>query len=752
MIAPPFRFSMTNASGLYLDWRGGAIYTSLTPIYLSAPDKWKETEVKWRRSEETRGLIRFLSTPYAFVQEMASILRATYYTGSAESKINFLIERLDRASTVTLLYQPFFSGEIDLSTFTDGAIYNGRSITVDATVIEGGIMAQLDAAGSTKYPIELGPTSDLIKMDGIKLQNTYTFGTLGALTNITINSGNPMPDRAVAGYFIIKEGDYTSGTTNNPTDTVMGQGSFALGSAQYNNRIFESIIDGQSGRVTFNFAMNVTNGLFVGGNSGPVRLRIKLIKFDASSSSSSVIGIPFISNELVNVGSSRVILATVNIPAGAVFNNLDNGDRLYLTYDVVTTANVSPTVGSWSFDYRVSSNDAFGVVVNFRNNTTAIRSKTFRAVIEELLFKITGQNNVLVSNFLAVNGTNRFHYLNPSNLRLTSGDALRGLTKSVSGQDANPILKISWEDVKRITKNCLGGGIDIRGGKVVIEKGESFFNRNSIIATVTDIKSMVLTTARDYFATAGKWGYPNGQDNKLNGKDAVNTNAVWKYPLSKGGEKDYTVPIYTDAYVIEAARINMNGKKTIDSDSDNDIFAIETEGQTVSVSLPTATVLAYPLYRPQVGKVQPANTGFLFFDTQYNLTLMPILNLYRNGSELRGLFYNLDGKVLTFQTTKENRLININLGGGPIAATADIPVSSLDPAYAKPTILNVEAVLPNTFLDAMRNNPDGCIQIIAEDGTYKGYPLDVGVASAEINSYRMVLLATSDTDLTPKII
>lgn len=760
-MVPVFRFSASASPSFstYLGWRNGSVITSPTPYYFSVPDQWQQSGVNWKRSVETRGLIRTTTSPYNFVKDMARILRSIYYNGNVESKIYLRIERLNQSSSIDLPYEIFFEGELDLYTLDDGVLYNGVSTGVSCTAIEGGVSAALDAAGSTKYSIPISEAdSDFVCMDGIKLRSSYAFGTLGASTNITINSGNPMPDRAISLYFIRKEGDYTSGITHNPTDTFpMGQGSFASGSTQHGNYIFEggNLAQTQTGDVTINVTFEVTNANYVGGNSGPVKLRIKLVKYTKATNSASVIGVPFLDPVPVPMPGVRTVTATVNVPSQAIFS-LQNEDRLYLTYDVVTTANALPTVGSWGFKYTANQSDAVGVRPVFRNDVSFVRFYPLRKVIDKLLTKITGQTGLLQSDYLT-NTSARFHYMNPFNVRLTCGDALRGLKTNAAGLPVTPAMQISWTDMVRYLKRAHGCAIDVRNGKVVVEKAARFFDSSKIIANVGEVKSFRITPTRDLFSTAGKWGYPNAQDNKLNGKDAANTQSVWRYPITKGAEEDATVPFYADAYAIEQVRVNLANKNTIDNDGDNSIYVVETEGYTSpyvnNQGFGNISVIsAYNLYRPQATLTQPSVTGLLFPETLYNLTMMPILNLYRNGGELHSLFYNMEDKLLAFTTTEENPIININLGNGTITATADIDVFNLDPAYFKPNFLNIEAVLPSTFLSAIRSIPDGCIEFTENNITYKGYPWDVGVKGPDKSTYQMILLCTEDTDLTLKAI
>jgi len=760
-MSPSIRISIGPTETTFFGFGPSGITVGPVPQYLPLPDGWRQSRVNWKRSSETRALIRSNTSPYNYVKEIAKIIRNVYYNGSVESKIYISVERLNRSSSIDLPYEMFFQGELDLFTFSDGVIYNGESQGVSCAAIEGGITAQLDAAGGTKYPIEIIPAEqDNILMDGLTLQGTYSFLALKQ-DNV---SGAPIGGVGSNMYmfsapFTIAEGEYPIVTTNSPRNFKGGTYGFsdfsnASGPSYttsdpvqfaYDNFLFKA---GQA--MTAQVSLNIPNVVYSGAGPQPVTLNYEIIVVPDNAAPHA-----FSQRYIIytDPGGGVPAGATRNIPNVTALSNafpMNTGDRLYI---VATFRSPNGVADKFSWDEGNVQTS-----VRFRLPATLAPSLPLRKVVEKLLFAITGKSNVLQSDYLT-NPNARYKYLNPYNVKITCGDALRNLTTNAAGDlNVNPIIKISWDELVRYLKYVHGCGIDVRDGKVIVEPTKTLFDSSVIIADVGEVKTFVVSPDRERFATAGKWGYPKSDTEKLNGRDAANTTSVWKYPFTKGAEEDCTVSVYTDPYVIEQTRANLANKKTTDADTDNNIFAIETESTPVTntIKLPLGgryiTLISYKLYRPQVGILQPAITGFIDYASMYNLTFLPRLNIERNGAELRGLFYHLETQSLKFQTTENNVAININLGGGVFAANGDIPIASLDAPFASPNMLNVEAVLPSTFLSMMRSSPTGCIRFIENDILYKGFPMDVSIEGPDRDSYQMVLLCTADTDLTPKAI
>lgn len=760
-MTPYIRIAVGPTESTFFDYDANGISVVNTPRYLPLPDGWRQSRVSWKRSEETRALIRSNTSPYNYVKELASIIRTVYYDGSVESKIYITIERLNVNSSVDLPYEVFFKGELDLFTFTDGVLYNGGSQAVSVAAIEGGITAQLDAAANTKYPIEITQADrDNILMDGLVLQGTYSHLALKQ-DNVSgapiAGVGNNM--YLFAAPFTIAEGQYpvvVTGSQRNVKAGSYGFSDFSNASAPssvtsdpvqyaYDNYLLRA---GQS--MTAQVSLNIPQVTYKSAGPQPITLNYEIIVVPDNAAPHA-----FSQRYIIYTDPGGPLAAgnTRTIPNVSALSNaflLNAGDRLYIA------ATFRSSSGSGVADTFSWEEGNVQTAVRFRLPTTVTPSLPLRKVVEKLIFAITGQTGALQSSYLT-NPNARYKYLNPYNVRITCGDALRNLTTNAAGTvNLNPIIKISWDELVRYLKYVHGCGVDIRNGKVIIEPTKTFFNSSVIIADVGEVKTFVVTPTREKFATAGKWGYPKSDTNKLNGKDAANTESVWKYPFTKGGEQDCTVSMITDPYVIEETRANLANKKTTDADTDNSIFAIETDSVpfTSTVKLPFGgafvTLVAYKLYRPQVGQLQPAVTGFIDYNSMYNLTFLPRLNLERNGSELRGLFYHLETQSLKFQTTEKNIDIKINLGSGVIAANGDIPISSLDAPFATPNMLNIEAVLPSTFLSMTQSAPEGCIRFYENGIPYKGYPMDVSVEGVDKDSYQMALLATEDTDLTAK--
>lgn len=719
-----FRCSAGPQPGTWYDFlSNGVVGTFSTPRYLQLPDKWKESEAKWKRSPRLLGYTRSIAAPYTFVETTASLLKFLYYNGTIERKVWILIERLN---SDTNLYEIFFDGEIDLSTFVDGVPYNNGSKGVSAAVIQGGIESILDASGSTPNLIPISASDcDYVYHDGIALRNTAYYTAISIMQVASVDARQHQP--LLSNYY--NEAQYKNDIVTDIAMDTGGPSSIIANSHFYTasyagnvvvtySGIMTAVISTASGSISDNFVVVVS------------RDRGGVISSTTMYSSMTTIG----GTSVFNINASATVAC-------------QPGDTLTLIIGINPFSS-SGSAGRYYFD---CVDGKMSVSYGLRLSPTVFRSYPLRVVVDKLLTLITGQTGLLQSDYLT-SQTARYQYMNPYNVQWTCGDALRNLTTNPAGVAVDPSIRISWEQMVTYLREVHGCGIDFRDGKVVVERAEFFFDKDTIIADVGEVGELTIEPAREFFASSGKWGYPAKDYDKLNGRDEPNTTCTWKYGIVRiAKEEDNTSSVRHDPYGIEQARANLSNKKTTDATSDNDVFAVETTGSTTVVTVSGTTYTAYPLYRPQNSYTQPAQTGLLFPTTMFNLTFLPILNLKRNGGMISGMFWNNPAAVLTFQATDKNPKIFINLGAGTFDATADILASDLDAALYNPNIMHATVEMKSTFLAAMRANPSGCIRLWEKGIPYKGFPMETGVKGADDNSYNTSLLATPDVDFSARV-
>lgn len=739
-----YRFSMRPNMSQWFYWNGNVLGVSDTERYIEVPEEWKKTEAKWVRSFEQRGLKRAIAAPYQFVLDGAAIIRSVYYNGHVDEKIYFLIEKWNE---LTHEYEEHFGGELDLATNLNGALYNNGSISMSAAVIEGGVSGILTAEENTPYEIPLEGDADTISIDGITVQVNYSYGTTGTTVsgphNMTVDPATipalAFTDRGMNLTFAYKEGEYSAGTSDSESDIVMKHLAFAAASTEHNNHIYEATST-QDVTVTLHpNTFDYENGAYVGGNSGPVKMRISLVKWDSSAASASRVAF-ILDPTSCAVGNTKVFA----VPLTEFTATLDAGDRLYVVYDVVVASTgLIPTVGSYGFEYDAKP-EAVTVGVAFQLPATDCLAYPYRSVVGKLLDAITGSTAVLSSSFFSNASLITYDCL-PYNVKLTSGDAIRRITTNPAGVAVTPTIRLTWAQLKKDMRCRFNLGIDIRGNTVVIEEAEHFFNPVQIIAELGEVRTMTVEPARDYFASNQKWGYTAQTFENLNGRDEPNTTQTWKWPQQRIQKEDDNIcPFITSMYAITAMQANLAGKNTTDAATDNETFCIETESSTSGGK--------YDLYRPQTSaSSQPTEMGLLFPLTAFNLTMSPKRNLLRSGKMIRSALYNMDSRALTFQTTDKNAEMHINCGMGAIQEKADIPVGTLDAPIFKPFIFHIEAVTPVAMKQSMDAKPTGCFSFTSQGITYKGFPVEVGIDGNLRNSYKMTLLCTADTDVTPLV-
>jgi hypothetical protein len=136
-------------------------------------------------------------------------------------------------------------------------------------------------------------------------------------------------------------------------------------------------------------------------------------------------------------------------------------------------------------------------------------------------------------------------------------------------------------------------------------------------------------------------------------------------------------------------------------------------------------------------------TGLLSPATVFNLYLTPARALRRNGDYIRSLFYKLDAKYLTFQTSDKNNKV---IAGG-ITENADVQIASLASPLFSCNYLEFETKVPLDTLELLRANP-----LKAFSGTWAGFsfvgiPDKISVQPGDNGVQTFKLLASPATDL-----
>jgi hypothetical protein len=379
------------------------------------------------------------------------------------------------------------------------------------------------------------------------------------------------------------------------------------------------------------------------------------------------------------------------------------------------------SIASWSntlFLLTYLDGDLKASFISRYKNTT-IKALRPAYVFQQLINKITGGTFTAQSDYL----TNEI-----SDVVVTCGDAIRGITGAK--------IKTSLRDFFTSFNSHFGLGMGMMGSTLRLEP-KSFWVQYTDFIDLGEVSKMKVYPASDLLINNIKVGTPNQEYDDVNGKEEFNTTHEYSAPITRVAKDLNLVSVYrADCYGIEFTRLNLDGKTTTDNDSDNDVFMIQIEDSQQGDG-------TWKLDR----FLNAGATGLLSPATVFNLYLTPARALRRNGSYIRSLFYKLEHKYLTFQTTDKNDQV---VAGG-ITENDDVQIVSLDPALFSANYLEFETKVPVDTLELLKANP-----LKAFAGTWAGFsfvgiPDKVSVQPGDNGAQTFKLLASPQTDLTTLI-
>lgn len=340
-------------------------------------------------------------------------------------------------------------------------------------------------------------------------------------------------------------------------------------------------------------------------------------------------------------------------------------------------------------------------------------------VFQQLISKISNGQYTAQSDYLA-NEIN--------DVVITCGDAIRGIEGAV--------IKTSLRDFFTSYNSHFGLGMGMMGNTLRLEQ-KSFWVQYTDVIDLGEVSKMKVSPATDLLINNIKVGTPNQEYDDVNGKQEFNTTHEYSAPITRVAKELNLVSVYrADCYGIEFTRLNLDGKDTTDNDSDNDVFIIHIEDAPQGDGL-------YHLDR----SLNSGATGLLSPATVFNLHLTPARALMRNGDYIRSLFYKLDSRYLTFQTSDKNDVV---VAGG-ITENADVQLASLASALFSCNYLEFETKVPYNLFDLLNANP-----LKAFAGTWAGFsfvgiPDKIAAQPGDNGAQTYKLLASPTTDLTQLI-
>jgi hypothetical protein len=719
-----FTYYLIREDGRFCTVQNDSVVLVSDPVPLQyTPDRWLDIEVSRQRNQKYFGLERSFTAPLDFVKDGALILKYFYYNAGSEDKMYLIIaekrlyiesggyvelepttgavytETPGFVETETIpsyyyYYSAIYKGELDFTNFK----HAGPKVTVN--IMEGGASKLLKAYENTVYEIPIDPTEQ-VRMTGIRLKQKADY---------ILTDGGVIGDETFGGHTIAIQPITTEGITS-------------IGAVQQ-NRV-------KTGNQAEDLLAADEKFLSTGSTDSEVTFTWDFEMLASLQGVGAVFGTSLFLQ--VHVIKNGVSVMQVNI------DEKGSGDPLAL-YDQTlhwqgTTTITIPSNSIAVLYMSANQNREFtffqydNETGSFNINYTYTKAESFAYFIRpEALFKKLAAKMGIAN---AQSGLLQQY----SNIVLLCGDAIRGLP--------NPVIKTSMSDFVRSFNTVLNVGLTVERDILKLESKANFAFYSDPIA-LGECKDLKVSTATEYMFNTIKIGFPEQDYEDVNGRQEFNGTHVYTTPHTRiTKELDLVSAYRADCYGMEFLRINLEGKTTTDSDSDNDVFMLH-----IKKNKATGPFIVFDYF--DIDKTLNAYaTGLLEPDYVYNLYLSPKQCLLRNGSYIRSCFYKLDHEKIKFQSTGKNKDVVISEPGKtPVIEKGDVEIGKLNSPLFQPVLLEFETKVPTGILDFHKASPRRPYTLINDGVTYGGFSIKDSVKPASKEAQTFTLLAAPISNLT----
>lgn len=663
---------------------------SLKPLEFT-PDGWKKIQIQNQRNTTYFAIDRSFTVPIDSVKDGAQILKYVYYNFGPEARVYMAVceqKLYFDATHYGFYYTLLYRGEVDLGNFKHD------STKVNVNIMEGGLPKLIKAFENTKYEIPVDVDGSVnILMDGISLKNGFTYLTIAsnyqAISGSLDNRQYLMPF-----YRLATEGPVINITRQDVLKQIDSSINYAT-----DERFFLEALADVTIPVNFKF-----KGLLK-KDAGIVTARYRIRIIDQSGAEVYII-----------MDETRNGLPAINEPFDIDVNttlNLNTGNKLFLILNIDVSSVIDTRAAQLDLEETVTSFNYFS-----SHRETTIKALRPLYVFQELIRQISNGQYTADSTFLQT----------IQDVTITCGDAVRRLTGSK--------IKTSLRDFFTSINSDFGVGMGMIGNVLRLEEKAYWVDYTDPI-DLGEVSKMKVSCANDLLINNIKIGSPDQDYDDVNGREEFNTTHEYSAPITRVQRELDLVSIYRkDSFGIELTRINLDGKTTTDDKGDNEVFMLHIEDAPQGDGL-------YHLDR----SLNAGATGLLSPSTVFNLYLTPARALARNGNYIRSLFYKLDSKYLTFQTTKKNDQV---VAGG-VTERANIQLVSLAGALFSCNYLDFEVGVNYNPLDTLNTNPLKAFKGTWAGWPFVGIPVKVSFQPGDILPQAYQLLAAPDQDFTQLI-
>lgn len=723
---------------------------------------WDGLQILWERNMDDHGVIRNATLPFGFVRDAAKIIRDALYNQSIEEKIFLLIQTLTivfvPGVSYNWLYAYMYKGELDLSAAEDSADM------INVPCMEGGLYKLLKANRATKYTFPFDGTSDMVKMDGIALQQLAHYVTGGTISNSIFANTHTIPI-----LFINKEGtSIGTGFFTQAVEDANPRDTYVAASDNY------FVINESGASINYNIKGKI---YFVcTENTAGLSYRWFLTKQDDTSI------------DVYNSGSNPVVGEEVEVDIDIDFT-LADGEKMFL---------IGRYFGAGGIDITTEFLDKSSLNLTFESTYKPTYIKCYRkSILYRKLIKEMGIDETLASSQLC---------LDWDFIVVTSGDAIRGLE--------NPTITTTLNDFFSDMDATFMAGLGIDNGLIEIESRTKYYDNSNPVDLGT-IKDMIITPAADIICNKFKHGHVKPDIEDINGKYDPNGSSDFTGPFTKI-VKDYSQisPYKAGPYEIESLRLNLDGKISTDDNRDPSCYVInctpaeriqtnvllsfissgnyivfqdapvvavgtkfivtgtasndgtyevtaviyETTTQTVYTDITITTVeiavlatvefmtgQVFLLNRPVYDTLDGVPTDSIFNLPQ----LTPKTMLLAHGRWIKSMHKGLEMLKLKFNSGDKNTELLTELAGVTIDEDADVLISSLGAVMFIPFYATFATETPSDLVDILEATPNRCFKCYdpIKDIEIEGFLISAGMAPNDLKEQEFKLLLSPNNDI-----
>lgn len=678
---------MDEQNRFYYENNGGVSISTVPKPLTYTPNKWLDIEIERQRNANLFALDRTFTVPLEFVRDGARIVKHIYYNQWIEGKLFLAImdERLFLDEThYGFYYSLCYKGEIDFSQFD----HDGPMVILN--VMEGGPAKLLKANLNTKYEIPVAGGIN-VALDGIKLKQKANWVVGGIQDD---NHILPMT-------FVSQEAITSIGAASQEGLQAGNSGPDLWDKAQ---RFLTIGVNPSTIKLTWDFTFSAEGFATTGDNDRDYLLQLIILK-DA---------------EIVSNTTIQQYTGTPDNTKNKQYNG--------------TTTFTAPANSRVVLFFRINNFSAETEITYHPENSLILAEYDYRHVssIAQCLRPID-----LLKALCAKMGITKVQSVILEtvykNVVLTSGDAIRGIEGAV--------IKTSLNDFFKSMNTLFGAAMGVHNGVLLFENKNYFVNYSSPI-DLGPCKNPKIRPATEYIYNTVKIGYPDQNYQDVNGKYEFNTTHVYTLPVTRIAKELDLVSVYrADSYGIEFTRINLDGKTTTDSSSDNDVFMIHIEDK----------VLQDPLSGFKWSKVDRSLNAYatgLPEATVFNLWLSPKQCLFRNGDFIASCFYRMNAGVIKFQTNDKATALQVQQPGKKlIDEDGDVEIKNIGTPLFTPNLIEFENKVPYDLQELLKPNPLRSFKFTIDGIEYIGFPVKDSIKPGNDEAQTFTVLSAPSNSL-----